>query len=82
MNNYITILKALFKNKLRFDAGKSKRKKLAFALLLGFVYLIFMAAIISVIVELKDLFLHFMVMSQIIYFFVLMTASIVVLFFG
>lgn len=82
MNNYCTILKALFKNKLRFDEGKSKRKKLAFALLLGFVYVILMATVISVIVELKDLFLSFTVMSQMFYFFVLMTASIVVLFFG
>ncbi|MDE7405312.1 MAG: hypothetical protein K2M89_00355 [Clostridiales bacterium] len=82
MNNYLTILKALFKNKLRFDEGKSKRKKLAFALLFGFVYVILMAAIISVIVELQDLFLYFTVMSQMFYFFVLMTASIIVLFFG
>lgn len=82
MNNYFTILKALFKNKLRFDEGKSKRKKLAFALLLGFVYVILMAAIISVIVELKDLFLYFTAISQLFYFFVLMTASIIVLFFG
>lgn len=82
MSNYFIILKALFKNKLRFDAGKSKRKKLAFALLLGFVYLILMAAVISIIVELKELFLSFTVMSQMFYFFVLMTASIIVLFFG
>ncbi|MDE6200959.1 MAG: hypothetical protein K2M47_03670 [Clostridiales bacterium] len=82
MNNYVTILKALFKNKLRFDAGKSKRKKLAFALLLGFVYLVVMAAAISIILELKELFLYFTVMAQLFYFFVLMTAAIVVLFFG
>ncbi|MDE5562074.1 MAG: hypothetical protein K2J01_00730 [Clostridiales bacterium] len=82
MSNYLTILKGLFKNKLRFDEGKSKRKKLAFALLLGFVYIILIAAVISVIVELKDLFLYVPVMSQLFYFFILMTAAIVVLFFG
>ena len=82
MSNYVTILKGLFKNKLRFDDGKSKRKKLAFALLLGFVYVILIAAVISVIVELKDLFLYIPVMSQLFYFFILMTAAIVVLFFG
>lgn len=82
MNNYLTIVKALFKNKLRFDDSKKKSKKLAFVLLVGLMYVMVMALFISIIVELGDLFLYFPLMAEMFYFFVLMTAAIVVLFFG
>lgn len=82
MNNYAIILKALFKNKFRFDEGKTKGKKLAVALLLGFVYVVVMAIAISVIVSLKDVFLSLAIFVQKFYFFVLMTSAIIVLFFG
>ncbi|MDE6028990.1 MAG: hypothetical protein K2F90_01555 [Clostridiales bacterium] len=82
MNNYLTILKGLFRNKLRFDEGKSKRKKLALAFLIGFVYVVLMATMISVVVLLGGLFEYFPTMAQLFYFFVLMTAAIIVLFFG
>ncbi|MDE6293459.1 MAG: hypothetical protein K2L88_02410 [Clostridiales bacterium] len=82
MSNYLTIVKALFKNKLRFDDGKKKSKKIAFLSLIGIVYAMVMAMFISIIVGLKDLFFYYPFMAQMFYFFVLMTAAIVVLFFG
>ncbi|MCH5155175.1 MAG: hypothetical protein J1F69_01070 [Clostridiales bacterium] len=82
MSNYGIILKALFKNKFRFDESKSKGKKVALALLLGFVYVAIMAIAISIIIKLRSLFLYLTVISQLFYFFVLMTAAIIVLFFG
>ena len=82
MNNYLTIVKALFKNKLRFDDSKKKSKKIAFLLLIGIMYAIVMAMFISIIVSLSDLFLYVPFMAQMFYFFVLMTAAIIVLFFG
>lgn len=82
MNNYLTIVKALFENKLRFDDSKKKSKKIVFVLLIGLMYIMVMALFISIIVELKDLFLYVSFMAQMFYFFVLMTAAIVVLFFG
>ena len=47
MNSYAIILKALFKNKLRFDDGKNKKKVVAFSLLIAFAYLLVMAAIMN-----------------------------------
>ncbi|MCH5153732.1 MAG: hypothetical protein J1F71_00825 [Clostridiales bacterium] len=82
MNNYIIILKALFKNKFRFSESNSKGKKLAFFLLFGLVYLMVVAFAVSVIVLLKDVFLQFTVIVQKFYFFVLMSSAVVVLFFG
>ena len=82
MSNYGNVLKALFKNKLRFDEGKSTRKKVALLLFFGLVYVLVMGMLINVIVELRPLFLYMPGISQMFYFFVLLTAAIVVLFFG
>lgn len=82
MNNYLTIVKGLFKNKLRFDADKKKSKKIALLLLFGLTYALLMAVIISVVVECKELFTTFPFMAQMFYIFVLLTSSVIVLFFG
>lgn len=82
MSNYGTVLKALFKNKLRFDEGKSKSKKLVFAILLSVVYVFVMVVAISIIVKLKELFLLNPVLPMLFCFSILMTAAIIVLFFG
>lgn len=82
MTNYGIILKALFKNKLRFNDAGNKKKIVAFALLIAFAYLIVMAVLISMIVSLKTVLMHSTVISFLLYFFILMTAAVVVLFFG
>ncbi|MDE6401706.1 MAG: hypothetical protein K2L54_03740 [Clostridiales bacterium] len=81
MNNYFTVLKAMFKNKLRFGAGKSKRSVIGFLCLLGVVYALVMTALLTLVVELREL----LVIPQLavsFFFFVLMTAALIVLIFG
>lgn len=81
MSNYGTVLKALFRNKLRFDDSKSKGKKLAFSILIGVAYASVMAMFISLIVKMKQLFL-LPGMALMFNFFILLTAAVIVLFFG
>ena len=43
MSNYLSVLKAMFKNKLRFSEGKSKRSVIGFLCLIGASYALVMA---------------------------------------
>lgn len=81
MNNYFNVLKAMFKNKLRFGAGKSKRSIVGLLCLLGVAYTLTMVSLLTVIVELKEL-LIIPEWSSSFFFFMLMTASLIVLIFG
>lgn len=82
MNNYFTIIKALFKNKLRFDESKTKGKKLGISISIFLVYALFMTGAIMLIVTLGDYILSSRVVAQMVYFFILLTAAVVVLIFG
>ncbi|MBD5131670.1 MAG: hypothetical protein HDT28_03640 [Clostridiales bacterium] len=81
MSNYLTVLKALFKNKLRFELSAKKRSKIMLFAALGFAYLLIMFSLISVIVALGDL-LTISIYSMACYFFLLITGALIVLIFG
>ncbi|MCH5165178.1 MAG: hypothetical protein J1G01_02125 [Clostridiales bacterium] len=81
MNSYFTVLKAMFKNKLRISSEKSKRSVFAFFIFIGIMYFAVMFALISIIVELKQLF-AVPEATMILFFFMLMTAGLIVLIFG
>ena len=81
MRNYFIILRALFKNKLRFDIGASKRGKTALLCVLGIAYALVMAALLTTIIGLKEL-LAVPLYSMMFYFFVLLTGALIVLIFG
>lgn len=87
MNSYFTILRALFKNKLRFDVGSSKRGKIALLSVLAVAYVLVMFAVLTMIVELKTLlsipvFAMASYILMVFYFFVLLTGALIVLIFG
>ena len=81
MHNYLVCLKAMFRNKLRFGADKSRNGKIAFTVLLCVVYVFVMAALLGIIVLMKDI-LSVPVFTTLFYFFILLTAALIVLIFG
>lgn len=81
MNNFVTVLKALFKNKLRIGEGKSKRSVIGFAAVLCTAYVLVMTGMLIMIVKFAEL-LALQPYTLLFYFFMLMTAALVVLIFG
>lgn len=81
MHSYFVVLKAMFRNKFRIGAGKSKRSVAAFCILLGIAYALVMAVLLSAIILLKDL-LALPGTAPVFYFFILMTVAMIVLIFG
>lgn len=88
MSNYLSVLKAMFKNKLRFSEGKSKRSVIGFLCLIGASYALVMAILLSVVVEFGRMFnnpqmqIQFPTMNVSFYFLILLTAAGIVLIFG
>lgn len=81
MGNYLTILTAMFRNKLRLGKDKSKGSAIALFILVGVAYVIIMSSILGAMILLKD-FLKMPETARSVYFFVLLTAALIVLVFG
>lgn len=82
MNSYFIILKALFKNKLRFGENATGKKKIFMLALIGVVYALLMFLLIYFIVSLKALFNYYPDFKVVGFFVMLMTACAIVLAFG
>lgn len=81
MNNFLTVLGALFKNKFRFGDGASKKSKIFLYVVLGFVYIIVTVSFMMLIIAIKGL-LSAPLYALLIYLAILLIAAIVVLIFG
>lgn len=79
MRNFLLVLGAMCKNKLRFGVGKSRRSAILLCVGIALVYGIAMTAILSVVVTLQGIIAF---LAPIFFFFVLLTAGFVVLLFG
>ena len=80
MNDYLILLKAMFRNKFRFATG-SKRGTIAILCLFAFLYVFIMSFLLFIVIELQAIFASKNI-GILFYFFVLLTASLVVLMFG
>ncbi|MCM1367315.1 MAG: hypothetical protein NC184_00680 [Roseburia sp.] len=81
MSNFATVLKALFKNKLRFGTETSTRKKVGIMSLFALAYAVIMFSVLSLIVTIGNMF-DMLELYIMFYMFLLMTAAIIVLIFG
>lgn len=81
MSNFSTVLKALFRNKLRFGAEAGTRKKVGLIVVFAVMYAVVVFSLLSAIIYIGRMFamLELYIMF---YTFILMTAAIIVLIFG
>ncbi len=54
MNNFGILLKSMFRNKLRFGADATKRKKIGFSVMFGLAYVMIVAILLLLIISMRD----------------------------
>ncbi len=81
MNNYLTVVKALFKNKFRFGESATRAKKIGFIALIAVAYAFILAVAIMFLVMYRNLLAN-PVLSMTYCFIALFSIALVVLFFG
>ncbi len=81
MNNYLTVVKALFKNKFRFGESATRAKKIGFIALIALAYALILAVAIMFLVMYRNLLAN-PVLSMTYCFIALFSIALVVLFFG
>lgn len=81
MSNFVTVLKGMFKNKLRFGAETTKGKKIAILVVFAFAYAMIMFSLLTFITVIGSLF-DIKQIFAIFFFFILLTSALIVLIFG
>ena len=82
MNNFGILLKSMFRNKLRFGADATKRKKIGFSVMFGLAYVMIVAILLLLIISMRDFLTAQPQLAMMMYFMILISAASFVLVFG